>query len=276
MKSEERHKLQQNSLAEWLNQTFTAIKPYQNAILAVMIVLILAMFFAFWWSSESAAQSGRTWTAFFTAFNENNPAALEKVADDNPSSRAAPVADIVAADLQLAQGCNMLFVNKPTANQQLNKAVELYQLVITRSSSSTLRAQATLGLAKALEALGKLPEATSTYSQVKTDWPDTVFDQMASRRLDDLKRISTKELYDKFARFEPRPSFNQPQKSRSDLEKIPDEGPVYNTPGVKSGLDVDEKKTPTTDGTGGADKPQEKAEKPADAQNPPAESKPAQ
>ena len=273
MKSEERHKLQQNALAEWITQTFAAIRPYQNAVLAAIIVLILAGFFAFWWFGESAAQSGETWTQLFTAFNENNPAALEKVADANPSSRAAPVADIVAADLLLAQGCNMLFVNKPTANQQLNKAVELYQLVVTRSSSPTLRAQATLGLAKSWEALGKLDAAASTYSQVKTDWPGTVYAKMASRRLDDLKRISTKELYDKFARFEPKPAFTQPPKSNTDLEKIPEEGPVF-TPGIKSGLDADEKKAPTPDTTGGADKPQEKTEKPADAQNPPAANNP--
>ena len=67
MKSEERHKLQQNALAEWLNETFVAIRPYQNAIVAVIIVLILAVIFFVWWTSESASQSSKTWTQLFTA-----------------------------------------------------------------------------------------------------------------------------------------------------------------------------------------------------------------
>ena len=236
MKSEERHKLQQNALAEWLNETFVAIKPYQNAIVAVIIVLILAVIFFFWWTSESASQSSKAWTQFFMAANENNPnpAALGKVADDNPSSRAAPAADIVAADLELAQGCSMLFINKPTANQQLNKAVELYQLVITRSSSPTLRAQASFGLGKTWEALGKLNEAVELYTKVTTEWPDTVYARMSTQRLDDLKRTSTKEVYDKFGASSPSPHLPSRPGGTPISRKYPRKG-RFSRPGLKAG-----------------------------------------
>ncbi len=264
MKSEERHKLHQNALAEWLNQTYIAIKPFQNAILAVIIVLILAAIFALWWTSESASSASKAWTQFFMAFNEGNPAALEKVAEDNPGSRAAPAADIMAADVLLAQGCNMLFVNKPTANQQLNKAVELYQRAVAQSTSPTLRAQAAFGLAKAWEAMGKLDTAINSYTQVTTQWPDSIYARMSTRRLDDLKRTSTKEVYDKFARFEPKPTFTQPPRGNTDLEKVPEEGPVF-TPGIKSDLLGEGKKAGKTDNTGEASKPEEKTEKPADS-----------
>ncbi len=263
MKSEERHKLHQNALALWLSQTFAAIKPYQNAILAVIIMVILALIFATWWTSESASSASRGWTQFFMASGGANPSALEKVAEDNPRSRAAPAADLVAADLQLAQGCNMLFINKATANQQLNKALKLYQTVREQSPSPTLRAQAAFGLARAWESLGKLDTAIKFYTEVTTEWPDTVYARMSSRRVEDLKRLSTKEVYDKFARFDPKPVFTQPPGGNPSLDKLPEEGPVF-TPGAINERGAEEKKAEKAENTTEAPKPTEKTEKPAD------------
>jgi tetratricopeptide (TPR) repeat protein len=264
MKSEERHKLHQNALALWLNETFIAIKPYQNAIIAVIIVVIIAVIFATWWTSESASSASKAWTQLFMAFEEaNTTAALEKVAEDNPRSHAAPAADLVAADLQLAQGCNMLFINKANANQQLNKALDMYQTVSVQSPSPAQRAQANFGLAKALEALGKLDAAIKAYTDVTTQWPDTVYAKMSLRRLDDLKRISTKEVYDKFARFDPKPTFTQPPGGIPGLDKLPDEGPVF-TPKKPNEQGVEEKKAENADNKTEANKPEEKTEKPAE------------
>ena len=64
---------------------------------------------------------------------------------------------------------------------------------------------------------------------------------MSLRRLDDLKRISTKEVYDKFARFDPKPTFTQPPGGNSSLDKLPEEGPVY-TPGILNERGAEEKK----------------------------------
>jgi predicted negative regulator of RcsB-dependent stress response len=266
MKSEERHKLHQNALAQWLTETFETIKPYQNAILAGLIVVILAIIFTVWWRSESASSASRAWTQLFAAFGEPNPsAALEKVAEDNPRSHAAPAADLVAADILLAQGCSMLFINKATATQQLNKALELYQSASEKSPSSTLRAQANFGLAKTWESLGKLDTAIKIYTDVTTEWPDTVYAQMSTRRLDDLKRTSTKEVYDKFARFDPKPTFSQPPAGGGipGLDKIPEEGPVY-SPVTPKEQGAEEKKTEKAENKAESNMPGEKSEKPAD------------
>jgi tetratricopeptide (TPR) repeat protein len=265
MKSEERHKLHQNALALWLSETFTAIKPYQNAVLAGIIVVLLAVIFYAYWTSESAASASNAWTKLFAAFDEPNPAAaLEKVAEDNRSSRAAPAADLLAADIQLAQGCNMLFVNKPTANQQLGKALELYQTASEKSTSPVLRAQAAFGIARTWESLGKLDSAIKFYTEVTTQWPDTVYAQMSTRRLDDLKRVSTKEVYDKFARFDPKPAFNQPSGAIPGLDKIPAEGPVY-SPGAIKERGAEEKKAEKADNKAEEKKPEDKTEKPVDS-----------
>ena len=43
MKSEERHKLQQNELADFIGRWATILKPYQNAIYAGLIVALVAV-----------------------------------------------------------------------------------------------------------------------------------------------------------------------------------------------------------------------------------------
>ncbi len=230
MKSEERHKLHQNALAVWITQTITAVKPYQNAILGAIILVILGVIVAMWWTNESAAKAGGAWAQFFEAFQEGNSAALEKVAEDNPGSHAALPADLVAADIQLAQGCYMLFINKATANQQLDKAARLYQMVRDQSSLPALRVQAVFGLARTREAQGQLPTAIKLYTDVTGNWPDSVYAKMSEKRLADLKRDSIKEMYDKFAQFDPKPVFSQPSGEKTDLDKIPAESPLY-TPG---------------------------------------------
>jgi hypothetical protein len=281
MKSDERHKLHQNALAVWIKQTVDTLKPYQNLILAALIVGLLIVIFAAWWTSESANQANAAWTQFLTAFSEGNPAALEKVAEDNRRSHAAPVADIVAADIHLSQGCQMLFTNKAIANQQLNKAVELYQSVRVQTSSPILRAQATYGLARAWESMGKLETADKLYTEINTDWPDSVFAKMSSQRLDDLKRVSIKDLYDKFASYDPKPKFNQQPAAKQGFDKVPDEGPVY-TPGAFNEQGIEEKKTDKaenkTDNKPDAksDKPAESTEKPVESQPAPGTDKPAQ
>jgi hypothetical protein len=239
MKSEERHKLHQNALAVWLAQTLTTIKPYQNAIIGGVIVVLLAVILTMWWNSESASQANKAWTQFFAAFDQGSTAALANVAENNPRSSAAPVADLASADILLAQGCNMLFTNKATANQSLNKAVELFEKVIEQSGKAALKAQATFGLAKARESQGKLETASKLYNDVKTKWPDTVFAQMAAQRLKDLDRPSIKQVYDQFAKYDPKPVFNSLPDSKPKLD-LPDESPIF-TPSMTPEQKADDK-----------------------------------
>jgi hypothetical protein len=82
--------------------------------------------------------------------------------------------------------------------------------------------------------------------------------------MDDLKMVSTKEIYDKFARFEPKPAFTQPPGGIPGLDKIPEEGPVY-TPGAIKEQGVEEKKAEKADNKAEGKKPEDKTEKPVDS-----------
>ncbi len=272
MKSEERHKLHQNALADWLANVFTTVKPYQNAILGGVIVVILAAITTMWWTNQSAAKGEKAWTGLFSALNNNSPSELTKVAEDNRRSPASTMALLIVADVQLAQGCNLLFINKAAANQELNKALDVYQAVLNQTKAETLRAQATFGLARVLEAAGRLDLAERQYQQVTTSWPNTTFARMAAQRLQDLQRLSTKQMYDRFAQFDPKPAFSQqpgqqpgqqqPGQPQPDLDKIPEESPIA-TPEAPAEQKPEEKNEAAPEAKPEQTSPEKSADKPA-------------
>ena len=231
MKSEERHRLQQNQLADWIGKSITTIKPYQNSILIAVLLVVVGMVAYTVWSRVSAAENTEAWDELNAALESGNIAKLAKVREDRPNTHAAHVAAVVEADYNLADGCNRLFVSKAVANQELAKAVELYRTVLDQSRNSSLLQRATFGLARAREAKGELERAMELYQEVSTKWPDGAFAVAAARRLDDLKRPATKRLYDRFAKFDPKPAYSSEsglpgQRPNFDLNSLPSEGPI--------------------------------------------------
>ncbi len=129
MKSERRHELQHNVLADWLANTAETLKPYQNLILAVATVAVIGVAVYTWWSREAASRTAQSWDELSAALESGKPEDLAKVIENHPGTIIADMAALVSADAHLAQGCNALFVNKAEAQNELNKAIESYTLV---------------------------------------------------------------------------------------------------------------------------------------------------
>jgi hypothetical protein len=228
MKSERRHELQHNVLADWLAKAAEAVQPYQNMILAAVIVVVVAVLGYTWWSRASLAQTTQAWDELNTAIEMGNPEKLTKVIEGYPNSNVAMVATLLLADYHLGAGCNQLFVNKAMAQQELTKATEMYIAVRERGAKQpSLRERATYGLARAKEAKGDLAPAAQLYAEVVSDWPGGAFAGAAKQRLDDLNRPATRKLYDQFAHFDPKPAFTgEPgQKPSFDLNSLPSDAP---------------------------------------------------
>ena len=230
MKSEERHRLQQNQLADWIGKSITTIKPYQNSILIAVLLVVVGMVAYTVWSRVSATENTEAWDELNAALESGNMAKLAKVREDRPNTHAAHVAAVVEADYNLADGCNRLFSSKAVANQELAKAIELYRMILDQSRNSPLLQRATFGLARAREAKGDLERAMTLYQEVSTKWPDGAFAVAAARRLDDLKRPATQRLYDRFAKFDPKPAYSSEsglpgQRPSFDLNSLPIDGP---------------------------------------------------
>jgi hypothetical protein len=274
MKSERRHELQHNELAEWLFSTAKAIKPYQNVLLAAALLVVVALASYTVWSRMAAAQTAQAWDEVNAAIESGDVARLAKVVEDYPNSNVAHMAALVLADSNLGQGCNQLFTNKAAAQQELTRAIELYQLVLGQSQVPSLLERATFGLARAKESKGDaehIDQAERLYEEIATKWPNGTFAVAARQRLNDLKRPATKTVYDLFAHFDPKPAFSpqpggkpQPgEKPSFDLNNLPPEGSTY-TPETTFNLKLDgadkgkvEAKDKAKDNT--KDKPKEKA-----------------
>lgn len=237
MKSEQRHKLQQNELAEWLTGVINVVRPYANAILAVILLGVVVLGLWKWWQAQSASAASAAWNEIYAAAAAQDTATLDRIMEQNPGTEAAYWAAVLSADLHLAAGCQDLFSNKASARQELRKAVEKYLLVRNESRTSALRDRATFGLARAYEALGgtrqsegELAKAVDTYEEVTRKWPKGAFAAAAETRAADLQTQATKAFYDKFAQYDPQPAFsNQPggqTKPLFDSKSLPEDGSV--------------------------------------------------
>lgn len=234
MKSERRHELQTNALADWIGEAIERIRPYQTTLLGVVLLLLLLIVGGTWWSRHSASQSAEAWGRLNAALESGNPAAmLDDVVDHNRGTQIASMAGILAGDIYLGQGTQQRFVNRATANQDLAKAIERYKLVLDSSSSPLLKERATYGLARALETQGNLPDALAKYEEVEKTWPNGAYAAAVTRRLEDLRSPAIKKFYDDFRNYDPKPvSANEPGlPTRSDLSKPdslkePDDAPI--------------------------------------------------
>lgn len=208
MKSERRHELQHNALLFWLEDTFTKIKPYQNAILGVVLLIAVAILAIGVWSNRSAADTAMAWNALKGPLAAKTPDELDRAAQQYPNTPAAQWATVLAADQHLVTGAMRLFENKLAATEELNKAFDRYLTVYKNPHSDLVRERATFGLARTSEAQGsaeKIGKAIEFYKEVVKNWPKGMFRATAEARLQDLERQPTKWFYDEFAKFEPKP-----------------------------------------------------------------------
>jgi tetratricopeptide (TPR) repeat protein len=217
MKSERRHELQKNELAQALDRGLETLRPYTGILLAGALVLAVGMMLTSWWRQASSESSATAWDDLFGSLNTGNPSELDKVAEKNAGSEVGMWASVLAGDLHLTQGCEELFHNKAMAAQELRKAEDAYLKVRDQGRSSMLRERALFGLARTYEALGGLQQsdnamekAIGSYEQLLKDWPKGTFASVAKERLESLKTPAAKSFYDRFARYDPLPTFSTP------------------------------------------------------------------
>jgi tetratricopeptide (TPR) repeat protein len=231
MKSEERHKLQQNELADILAQWLETIKPYKNAIYAGVIVVLVAVLLYAWRRHESANTLMAANDAFAQAMASENPDALLQVFEDHSDSKIASAAAIASADIRLRMGTQLLLQNKAVAKQHLQHAIDLYRKALDKKPMGLLLEQTYYGLGRAEESLGNLKEASGYYGKVIDENPEGAYAGLAQQRRQDLRRPSIREFYDRLAEYEPKSSIlDQPNSSTPgsglDLKDLPKEEPA--------------------------------------------------
>jgi len=204
MKTERRHELQTNQLADTLAHWIEAAKPYSRAGLALLVAAVVGLFAWGYLAAQNSRREAQGWAEYFDAINSRDARdQLGEIASRYPSLPVGQWASLVLADFQLSNGTDRLFTEKADARSELKQAADRYRSVMLESREPTILQRATYGLARAHEALGTLEEARKEYSSIAEQWPDSPFAAPATERAKDLEQTSTKNFYDWFAKYEP-------------------------------------------------------------------------
>lgn len=226
MKSERRHELQHNALADAIGDWTVRLQPYTRLITGLLVLVVVLGVAATWVSGSSQRKAAEGWDEYFDAVNSLDRSRLIEISEKYAGTSVAPWARIVAADLALNEGVQKLFSNKTQGRELLRQAVDNYQTLVSRRGDATLEQRALYGLGRAHESLAgveDLQKARDDYQQLLEGWPTGVYAAAAKRRLADLNETPTKKFYDWFAKYEPpktsSPSGKQPKFLEESLDK---------------------------------------------------------
>ena len=213
MKTERRHELKTNQLADSLAHWIEAAKPYSRAGLALVVAAVALVFAWGYLSAQNSRRDADGWQDYFEAFNSRRrfSTTLSDTSERYAGTPAGQWSRLVLADIQLDDGTNRLFVEKKTAATNCGKRPRNIESILIEARQPMQLQRATFGLARAHEAMGMLDKARDEYRSIEKQWPDSPYVQVAEKRAKDLDQPGTKEFYDWFAKYEPpRPMSKEP------------------------------------------------------------------
>ncbi|NDH93549.1 MAG: hypothetical protein EBZ13_03235 [Planctomycetia bacterium] len=203
MKSEQRHELAENDLAESVEHLAERMRPYLPTILIAAIGSLLAVFLSLFISAGWEASRAESWDACLGALASGDENAFREVILRYPDSPAAQWAELVLADRNLSEATDLLFAPLDPANdvarQRLEDAAASYAGILSQRPTGMVAERATLGLAKARESLGELDEARRGYEALAQEYGESPMAKLAVAHAADLARGDTKAFYNWFA-----------------------------------------------------------------------------
>jgi hypothetical protein len=290
MKSEHRHQLETNILADWLGKQLEGLEQHKTTIVAAFAILVaLGLVVVFATSGEDPVAS-QQWSFYHAAFANPDPTTfLAGILDKNTSSNSATLwTKKTLADRYLGRGTQMLFLNKTEAVEKLEEAQKLYTDV-ERSAGSNLELlhEARFGLARVMESLDRGDEAKKIYVNLAKLGPETSLGKAAADAIKRLENPRNIETLAWFAQQKPnlpkghpplggegmnlnlpdRPDFTFPgqstTKTPSSLDSNPDDAPAEGSKEKTPAGDTPE--TPAKDADDKATPPADKSSQPAPA-----------
>jgi len=210
MKSEHRHELKTNELAEWLGNLPQWTKEKLTTILVIVAVVVVGVTFLIWRSYNKNVVLVREHIEFSNLLNQLSvlksqiPAAqaegrdlsfqllqpaesLGNFAQNTSNSQMAALALIKQAEAYRAELHYRPSISKQDLTDRINQAKTAYSEAIQKSSdNSTLKAAAEFGLGLCEEELGNLEEAKKIYQGIseKDEYEGTVAKAAAKNRLE--------------------------------------------------------------------------------------------
>lgn len=203
MKSERRHELRENDLADSVEQLSERLRPYVTPILSVAIGAIVLVLISLFVSSRWEATRSESWDTCLAALVTGDPEGFREVILRYPGTPAAQWAELILAERNLSEATDLLFAKMDPANdvarERLQTAAAAYADVLSQRPPDMVAERATMGLAKARESLGELDQARRGYEAVADEYPSSPMANLATEHADDLARDTTKAFYNWFA-----------------------------------------------------------------------------
>ena len=196
MKSERRHELRENDLADSVEQLSERLRPYVTPILSVAIGALVLVLISLFVSSRWEATRSESWDTCLSALVTGDPEGFREVVLRYPGTPAAQWAELILAERNLSEATDLLFAKMDPANdvarERLQTAAAAYADVLSQRPPDMVAERATMGLAKARESLGELDQARRGYEAVADEYPSSPMANLATEHADDLARDTTK------------------------------------------------------------------------------------
>ena len=209
MKSDRRHELQTNVLADWLGEHLESLRPHAMPITLVAIAIVVLGLGSIWYFGSEDQTAAEAWKTYFGAFNQREPGkVLEQLADEKTSATAALWARQSIGDMNLAEGARLLFSDRTEAQKLLLKAEAAFRQVEASATEPMLKSRARLGLGKVNEAMCKPQEAEKYYAQVAESDKHSAIGMLAAKdakRMKDQREVALLAWFDKQQPKKPAP-----------------------------------------------------------------------
>lgn len=206
MKTQRRHELQTNQLADRIGIYLQKVRPYQKQILygvATVVALGGAVLFL---SKQQQAKAGVSWEDYFGAMVEQRPEALTEVARLHSGSTAALWARQAAGDMKLSTGAMLLFRDRNEARKNLKDAEKEFLAVEQDGARYPMLLQRSrYGLAQTYESLCEIEKARDYYKKVAAAEPDSALGKLAQRRHDQIAGRDSDRWFAWFEKQVPKP-----------------------------------------------------------------------
>ncbi len=223
MKTERRHELQHNELADWLGVTLAKVQPYSKVLLGIAILLGAGAFASTYLGGQNKQADEAAWAAYFRALDSGDLASFGDMATNYPGTSAAAWAQVATGDVKLATSLREFFADRAKAKEELTKAREAYEGALkSANGNEMLEQRARFGLAQSLESLGELDQAISQLDEIVKRWPTSPVGVSANSRLQQLRNPQTKEWYTWFAEQKPAKSPLSDSTFMNDLPNLPE------------------------------------------------------
>jgi len=215
MDSKQRHQLEQNELAKWLTTQYKDwIQPNSSwlgyAVLGVLIVVAVLIGTARVNSWNRAA----AWKHYYAALQSPQAETELELVANSTSGIVGVQARLALGQRQLAEGSEMVFINKAQSIIPLEKAVDSFQRVQKGTSDPLILQQAGFGLGQSWETLAAarigddLTKAEEEYQKVADRWGDEFWGGQAKQQLATIRQPATQTVIKLAAAKVPVDDFN--------------------------------------------------------------------